>query len=143
MLQADQYAPETEVHKYLHSRLASFDIATLYELHYQMITLGKVGPSPLTAAAPLSCPSSFFVHAHFVHAYDGRLDYAVAVSVDTDIHTHRSLSSKPTSSWLSLANAFAGIFVLSTLSVVTLHLGLDAACVVLHMLVMKEWVSIG
>ena len=42
--QVDKYAPETEVHKYLHSRLASFDIATLYELHYQMITLGKVRP---------------------------------------------------------------------------------------------------
>ena len=38
----DKYAPETEVHKYLHSRLASFDTASLYELHYQMITLGKV-----------------------------------------------------------------------------------------------------
>ncbi len=52
MLQADQYAPETEVHKYLHLRLASFDIATLYELHYQMITLGKVGPSSVKAATP-------------------------------------------------------------------------------------------
>ena len=68
MLQADQYAPETEVHKYLHSRLASFDIATLYELHYQMITLGKVGQSPLTAATPSSCPSASFVRAHFLHA---------------------------------------------------------------------------
>ncbi len=65
MLQADQYAPETEVHKYLHSRLASFDIATLYELHYQMITLGKVGPSSVKAATPLSCPNTLFVLAHF------------------------------------------------------------------------------
>ena len=64
MMQADQYAPETEVHKYLHSRLASFDIATLYELHYQMITLGKVGPSPLTASTPLTCPSTCFVYAY-------------------------------------------------------------------------------
>lgn len=46
MLQdVDKYAPETEVHKYLHSRLACFDTATLYELHYQMITLGKVSGS--------------------------------------------------------------------------------------------------
>ena len=42
LTQVDKYAPETEVHKYLHSRLASFDAASLYELHYQMITLGKV-----------------------------------------------------------------------------------------------------
>jgi hypothetical protein len=73
MLQADQYAPETEVHKYLHSRLASFDIATLYELHYQMITLGKVSPSPVKAASPLSCLNTVCMHAHFVHAYDGQL----------------------------------------------------------------------
>ncbi|KAL0042280.1 hypothetical protein WJX77_008246 [Trebouxia sp. C0004] len=55
-IEADQYAPETEVHKYLHSRLASFDIATLYELHYQMITLGKVfcsKVSPNCGACPL------------------------------------------------------------------------------------------
>uniref|UniRef100_A0A1D2A9X5 J domain-containing protein n=2 Tax=Auxenochlorella protothecoides TaxID=3075 RepID=A0A1D2A9X5_AUXPR len=38
----DDYAPEPEVHKYLHSRLVGFDVETLYELHYQMITLGKV-----------------------------------------------------------------------------------------------------
>lgn len=44
VVQVDKYAPETEVHKYLHSRLASFDTASLYELHYQMITLGKVSP---------------------------------------------------------------------------------------------------
>ena len=65
MLQADQYAPETEVHKYLHSRLASFDIATLYELHYQMITLGKVSLSPVKAATPLTCPAISFMFAHF------------------------------------------------------------------------------
>ena len=50
MLQdVDKYAPETEVHKYLHSRLACFDTATLYELHYQMITLGKVSGTNLPA----------------------------------------------------------------------------------------------
>ncbi|KAL3160951.1 hypothetical protein ABBQ38_009343 [Trebouxia sp. C0009 RCD-2024] len=52
----DKYAPETEVHKYLHSRLASFDTASLYELHYQMITLGKVfcsKVSPNCTACPL------------------------------------------------------------------------------------------
>lgn len=38
----DDYAPEPEVHAYLRSRLLGFDIETLYELHYQMITLGKV-----------------------------------------------------------------------------------------------------
>ncbi|GMH43200.1 hypothetical protein BSKO_11122 [Bryopsis sp. KO-2023] len=38
----DEYAPEEEVHKYLHKRIMHFDFATLYELHYQMITLGKV-----------------------------------------------------------------------------------------------------
>jgi len=186
MLQADQYAPETEVHKYLHSRLASFDIATLYELHYQMITLGKVGPSPVKAATPLSCPSTFFVFAHFAlfkpetsisiqkhpfcsgqlnsetpgdsktvflhwgdvpfHAYDGRLEYAHVVSSDTHArlharthaYTHRSLSSQPTSPWLSVANAFAGGSALSTLSVVMLHLGLDAMCEILHILVITR-----
>ena len=38
----DDYAPEPEVHKYLHSRLMHFDVPTLYELHYSSITLGKV-----------------------------------------------------------------------------------------------------
>jgi endonuclease III len=38
----DDYAPEPEVHAYLRSRLLGFDVETLYELHYQMITLGKV-----------------------------------------------------------------------------------------------------
>ena len=55
MLQVDKYAPETEVHKYLHSRLASFDTASLYELHYQMITLGKVS-AVLPCCATLLCP---------------------------------------------------------------------------------------
>ena len=40
----DDYAPEPEVHKYLHSRLMHFDVPTLYELHYNSITLGKVWP---------------------------------------------------------------------------------------------------
>ena len=38
----DDYAPEPEVHKFLHSRLMHFDVPTLYELHYNSITLGKV-----------------------------------------------------------------------------------------------------
>ena len=38
----DDYAPEPEVHKFLYSRLMHFDVATLYELHYNSITLGKV-----------------------------------------------------------------------------------------------------
>jgi endonuclease III len=38
----DDYAPEQEVHKYLKSRLLGFGFTTLYEMHYQMITLGKV-----------------------------------------------------------------------------------------------------
>ncbi|BDA42645.1 probable protein ROS1A at C-terminar half [Coccomyxa sp. Obi] len=52
----DRYAPEPEVHKYLHSRLMHFDLDTLYELHYQMITLGKVFCSkrdPNCSACPL------------------------------------------------------------------------------------------
>jgi hypothetical protein len=40
--QLDRYPQEPEVHKYLHSRMMAFDISTLYELHYTMITLGKV-----------------------------------------------------------------------------------------------------
>lgn len=55
-MQVDKYAPETEVHKYLHSRLASFDTASLYELHYQMITLGKVSPCHPAAPDTLACP---------------------------------------------------------------------------------------
>lgn len=55
-MQVDKYAPETEVHKYLHSRLASFDTASLYELHYQMITLGKV-----SAVLPC-CPQALLAH---------------------------------------------------------------------------------
>lgn len=38
----DTMPREPEVHKYLHSRLEAFDTDTLYELHYMMITLGKV-----------------------------------------------------------------------------------------------------
>lgn len=38
----DDYAPEPEVHAFLRSRLLKFPTDTLYELHYQMITLGKV-----------------------------------------------------------------------------------------------------
>jgi hypothetical protein len=39
----DQYPEEPEVHRFLHKRLMAFDVQTLYELHYLMITLGKVG----------------------------------------------------------------------------------------------------
>lgn len=60
------YPAEPEVHKYLLDRLTRVtDLDQLYELHYQMITLGKVcaiavpGPVPptATAAAPgsLAC----------------------------------------------------------------------------------------
>ncbi|KAL4855186.1 hypothetical protein ACK3TF_004177 [Chlorella vulgaris] len=59
----DDYAPEPEVHAYLHSRLLGFDVETLYELHYQMITLGKVfcnKQAPNCKACPLhdSCEYS-------------------------------------------------------------------------------------
>jgi len=52
----DDYAPEPEVHAYLRSRLLGFDIETLYELHYQMITLGKIfcsKQSPNCTACPM------------------------------------------------------------------------------------------
>eukprot|EP00210_Caulerpa_lentillifera_P002681 g2561.t1 len=38
----DLYAPDLEVHKYLKKRLLHLDFEVLYELHYQMITMGKV-----------------------------------------------------------------------------------------------------
>ena len=38
----DAYPQEPEVHAYLRTRLAPFDLPTLHELHYQMISLGKV-----------------------------------------------------------------------------------------------------
>ena len=41
----DDYAPEPEVHSYLHSRLMGFPLETLYEAHYQMITLVR-GAAP-------------------------------------------------------------------------------------------------
>ena len=37
-----QYAPEPAVYTFLRERLNSFGVETLYELHYHMITLGKV-----------------------------------------------------------------------------------------------------
>ncbi|EFJ48564.1 hypothetical protein VOLCADRAFT_90672 [Volvox carteri f. nagariensis] len=43
--QLDSYPQEPEVHKYLRSRLMHFDLETLYELHYQSITLGKLNPA--------------------------------------------------------------------------------------------------
>ena len=46
MQELDDYAPEPEVHKYLHSRLMHFDVPTLYEMHYNSITLGKVSALP-------------------------------------------------------------------------------------------------
>ncbi len=73
---------------------------------------------------------------HF-HAYDGQLEYAHVVSIDTHMHTHRSLSRQPTFPWLSVANAFAGGVALSMLSVVVLLLVLDAMCLILHILVIK------
>jgi hypothetical protein len=39
----DALLQEQEVHKYLHSRLMAFDYETLYEMHYAMISIGKVG----------------------------------------------------------------------------------------------------
>lgn len=50
------YAPELEVHKYLKERLSHFDFDTLYELHYLMITMGKVfctKSDPRCSACPL------------------------------------------------------------------------------------------
>eukprot|EP00854_Cymbomonas_tetramitiformis_P002314 gene2314-3039_t len=52
-----QYAAETAVYKYLKERLDTFGFSTLYELHFQMITLGKVfcdKRSPNCAACPIS-----------------------------------------------------------------------------------------
>jgi hypothetical protein len=37
-----EYAPEPAVYKFLRERLNSFGLQTLFELHYHMITLGKV-----------------------------------------------------------------------------------------------------
>ena len=55
--QLDEYAPEPEVHRFLHSRLAArLDVEELHELHFQMITLGKVLCSkraPNCCACPL------------------------------------------------------------------------------------------
>ena len=184
MLQADQYAPETEVHKFLHSRLASFDIATLYELHYQMITLGKVGLSFVKAATPLSCRTISFVFAHFsvfkapilffnpkylfccgnsksvtpgesknmflswghhsFHAYDGRLEYAHVVSIVTHTCTHTEAcpGSPPPlgyqyQMYLQVALPYQLLFL------VMLLLGLDATCVILLTLIMKQRLCIG
>lgn len=38
----EEYAYETEAHLYLHDRLTKFDWDTLYDLHYTLITIGKV-----------------------------------------------------------------------------------------------------
>eukprot|EP00803_Ostreobium_quekettii_P008681 evm.model.scf_657.2 EVM.evm.TU.scf_657.2 scf_657:46933-64154(-) len=38
----EDYPSAMEIQKYLHSRAMAFDFPTLYELHYHMITLGKV-----------------------------------------------------------------------------------------------------
>ena len=55
--QLDEYAPEPEVHRFLHSRLAArLEVEELHELHFQMITLGKVLCSkraPNCCACPL------------------------------------------------------------------------------------------
>ncbi|KAH7615570.1 hypothetical protein Ndes2526B_g09681 [Nannochloris sp. 'desiccata'] len=61
----DDYAPEPEVHAYLRSRLLGFDAETLYELHYQMITLGKVfcsKHSPNCAACPMQKDCEYALH---------------------------------------------------------------------------------
>ncbi|KAK9864815.1 hypothetical protein WJX84_000513 [Apatococcus fuscideae] len=58
----DEYAPEPEVHKYLHSRLTALSISDLYELHYQMITLGKVictKAKPNCSACPLEAQCEY------------------------------------------------------------------------------------
>ena len=52
----DEYAPEPEVHRFLHARLMHFHPDALHELHYHMITLGKVFCSkraPNCCACPL------------------------------------------------------------------------------------------
>ena len=51
-----QYAPEPAVYTFLRERLNSFGLQTLFELHYHMITLGKVfceKRTPNCAACPL------------------------------------------------------------------------------------------
>jgi endonuclease III len=61
----DDYAPEPEVHAYLRSRLLGFDVETLYELHYQMITLGKVfcsKHSPNCTACPMQKECEYALH---------------------------------------------------------------------------------
>lgn len=69
----DKYAPETEVHKYLHSRLTCFDTGTLYELHYQMITLGKVPPLHVCCLY-LSMNLAYVLHdAGFLHHRNPKL----------------------------------------------------------------------
>ena len=42
----EEYAPEPAVYTYLRARLSCIDFEILYELHYHMITLGKVGRIP-------------------------------------------------------------------------------------------------
>ncbi|KDD76021.1 hypothetical protein H632_c392p0, partial [Helicosporidium sp. ATCC 50920] len=52
----DEYAPEPEVHTYLKKRFMEFNLEIIYEVHYQMITLGKVfchKIDPNCAACPL------------------------------------------------------------------------------------------
>jgi hypothetical protein len=61
----DEYAPEPEVHAYLHSRLLGFGVETLYELHYQMITLGKVfcnKAAPNCRACPMREECEYALH---------------------------------------------------------------------------------
>lgn len=55
----DTMPREPEVHKYLHSRLEAFDTDTLYELHYMMITLGKVGQVGVGRRGPSFVPVAF------------------------------------------------------------------------------------
>jgi endonuclease III len=53
----EQYAPEESVYEFLSDRLNTFDVTMLYELHYHMITLGKVFCSkrdPNCASCPMN-----------------------------------------------------------------------------------------
>jgi len=82
--QLDEYAPEPEVHRFLHSRLAArFEVEELHELHYQMITLGKVLCSK---RAPNCCACPLRPRCEYARADGARLkreagDAARAVAV--------------------------------------------------------------
>lgn len=54
--------PPLQVQKYLRGRLMAFDLETLYELHYQTITLGKVRKT-----------GPYFLHNHYYYTSQDRL----------------------------------------------------------------------